>query len=459
MAHRISIAAFTTALIAAGVVLPSPADAAGITVSVRPARAVEGRALAFAVTLSRPSRKVVTVDFATMEGSANDSNDFVARAGTLRFRPKQRARRVDVAVNTDQQDEPEESMSLVLSQPTRARLGRHVAEGTIEDIDDPPAVSIADTSASEGDDLNFDVTLSAASGHAITVEVATDTYVGTVTFEPGQTSQVQSVATTEDQDVEPDETITAVLSDPENASLGDAQATGTIVDDDVELPSISAGDTSASEGSSGSTTSLRFPVTLSAPSTDLVTVDFTTIEQTATGADDYAASEGTVRFLPGDTQATVSVPVNGDDLDEEDEETLAVELNSPTNATIEDGEGIGAIIDDDATPAMSVNDVLKREYDAGLTDLVFTVTLSTASGRTVTASYATANRSAHAPSDYHSVSGEVTFEPGTMTRLIRVPVVGDRRVEGREIFVIDLSDSINATLGKSQGLGKIFDDD
>ena len=67
--------------------------------------------------------------------------------------------------------------------------------------------------------------------------------------------------------------------------------------------------------------------------------------------------------------------MNGDTLDEIDE-TFTVTLSDPTNATIADGIGLGTILDDDAPPALSVNDVTVTEGDAGTVDAVFTVTLA-----------------------------------------------------------------------------------
>ena len=57
----------------------------------------------------------------------------------------------------------------------------------------------------------------------------------------------------------------------------------------------------------------------------------------------------TLTFAPGETTQTITVPVNGDVLDEADE-TFFVNLSSPVNATIADGQGVGTITDDDAAP-------------------------------------------------------------------------------------------------------------
>ena len=56
---------------------------------------------------------------------------------------------------------------------------------------------------------------------------------GTLTFAPGETSRSIIVAINGDTDNEPHETFVVDLSNPSNATLGDAQATGTIHDNDA----------------------------------------------------------------------------------------------------------------------------------------------------------------------------------------------------------------------------------
>ena len=92
------------------------------------------------------------------------------------------------------------------------------------------------------------------------------------------------------------------------------------------------------------------------------------------------------------------------------------------------------ITDDDATPTLSVNDVSVTEGNSGTTNATFTVSLSAASGRTVTVNYITAAISATASVDYNEVSGELTFNPGETSKTVNVEVIGDTRDEPGEIF-------------------------
>lgn len=112
-----------------------------------------------------------------------------------------------------------------------------------------------------------------------------------------------------------------------------------------------------------------------------------------------------------------------------------------------------------STPNISINNVSLPEGDNGQTSASFTVTLSTASAQTVTVSYYTISQSAVSGSDYQSVSGHLTFAPGTTAQIISVPVLGDTNVEPNETFLVQLRSGLNANIGVGQGQGLIVNDD
>ncbi len=110
-------------------------------------------------------------------------------------------------------------------------------------------------------------------------------------------------------------------------------------------PSVSIDDVSAVEGNSG-TTMLSFPVTLSAASTETVSVSYATSNGTATVPADYTAASGTLKFSPGETSKAIQVAAVGDSTFEPDE-TFAVALSNAVNATISVGSATGTIQNDD----------------------------------------------------------------------------------------------------------------
>jgi hypothetical protein len=113
-----------------------------------------------------------------------------------------------------------------------------------------------------------------------------------------------------------------------------------------------------------------------------------------------------------------------------------------------------------AQPSLSINDVSITEGDVGTKVLSFTVTLSAASGLTVTTNYATANGTATAPSDYTAIASTLlTFNPGDTSKTVSVTINGDVGFEPDETFFVNLSNPVNATISDNQGLGTIQNDD
>lgn len=114
------------------------------------------------------------------------------------------------------------------------------------------------------------------------------------------------------------------------------------------MPALRISDVSLAEGNSGQT-AFVFTVTLSQPSKQRVSVDFTTADGTATAGPDYQAAAGTLTFGPGQTSKTITVLVNGDN-DPERNEWFAVNLSGASHASLADATATGWIANDDAAP-------------------------------------------------------------------------------------------------------------
>src|SRR5262249_36495705 len=175
-------------------------------------------------------------------------------------------------------------------------------------------------------------------------------------------------------------------------------------------PTLSISDVTVTEGNTG-TVNAVFAVSLSAAWNQTITVHYSTADNTATTAgNDYQTKSGTLTFNSGVTSQTITIVVNGDRIGETDE-SFFVNLDSPTFATIADGQGVGTILDDE--PRITINDVSLNEGNSGTTKFNFTVSLSTAYDASVTVSYATADGTATvANKDYQTKSGTLTFAAG-----------------------------------------------
>jgi uncharacterized repeat protein (TIGR03806 family) len=463
---------------ATGTILNDDAPIGTPQLSIASAQITEGNAgtkvLNFSVALSAAAAASVTVSYATTDGTATAGSDYAAASGTLTFSPGVTSLSVLVTINGDTLNEPDEQFQVSLSAPSaNATIAGGVATGTITNDDPQPLVSIAAPAvADEGNAgtkaFTFNVSLSTASSRTITVAWATangtatvgSDYVagsGVATFAPGATAQTVSVTVNGDTTFEPDETFTATLSNPTNATLGTASATATIRNDDAQ-PSISIASPSAvTEGNSG-TKQLAFTVTLSNPSYQAITATYATTNGTASGGTDYQTTNGTVSFAAGVTTQSINVTINGDTAFEQNE-TFTITLASPTNATIGAATGTGTINNDDVQPAISVSSASVAEGNSGTTTLNFTVTLSNASYQTITAAWATADGTAAAGSDYVAASGTVSFAPGVTSQTIGVAVNGDATVESDETFTVALSAPANATIATGTATGTILNDD
>jgi len=111
-------------------------------------------------------------------------------------------------------------------------------------------------------------------------------------------------------------------------------------------------------------------------------------------------------------------------------------------------------------PSISITDTtLSAEPDLGFSNLVFTVTLSTAAPLPVTVDFATLDGTAISGIDYEPVNGTLTFAPFQLTRTIAVPVRGDVIDEVDETVLVSLSNPVLGTLAVTQATGTIIDND
>ncbi|MCP3912131.1 MAG: hypothetical protein GY713_14375, partial [Actinomycetia bacterium] len=209
-------------------------------------RAEDAGPARFTVSLSHAPAGSVSVDYATADGSATAGSDYTqVTATTLTFDPSETSKTLDVTLTDDATDEPDETFTVDLSNPVNGRIADGSGEGTIQDNDGEPGLSIDDVIVVEGGIAGFTVTLVPASGKTVTVEAASAngsalagsdyTALGatTLTFDPGDTTRTVQVQTTNDNLEENAEAFTVNLSNPVNSGLADASGTATIpVNDD-----------------------------------------------------------------------------------------------------------------------------------------------------------------------------------------------------------------------------------
>ena len=370
------------------------------------------------------------------------------------------------------------------------------ATGTINNDDSAPvisaAVTIADASASEGDALAFTVTLDNAvpGGFTVTTSFTDGTATQGVDYNSTETMPLDfvgtagetvlfTVPTTEDTDVEDNETFTISLSvsgTTHDITASDT-ATGTINNDDTAPdPYLGLNSASVQEGDSGTTT-MTFTARLTdangqtQASTKTITANYQVLSEsndTATAGKDYTATSGTITFAPGETSKTIDVSVMGD-TEVEGNETFTVKWTGWENVWLISYTTIGTINNDDTAPnptptpdpvisaTVTIADASASEGDA----LSFTVTLDNAvpNGLTVTPSYTNGTA---ASTDYTANTNALNFT-GTAgeTQTFTVATTEDTDVEANETFTVGLtaSGTTHSVTASDTATGTILNDD
>lgn len=222
-------------------------------------------------------------------------------------------------------------------------------------------------------------------------------------------------------------------------------------------PEIGIGDVAVLEGNVGNR-AVSFTVALSAPHSADVSVRFATATGTAK-ASDFVAKSGVLTILAGQTSAKLAVSVKGDTV-AEPKEKFSVRLSEPVGATIARATGKATILNDDPSTGvrLGIATASALEGNTGPRALHFTVSISAATTRNVTASYETVSGDAVAGQDFVATAGVVRIKAGKTAATVAIDVLGDQKVEGNESFTVQLSNPRRATLVRSVGTGTILAD-
>jgi hypothetical protein len=249
------------------------------------------------------------------------------------------------------------------------------------------------------------------------------------------------------------------LGGPEHGIIDDGSAIGTI--EANTAPGFYIDDVQVVEANGGTGTvpaNAVFTVNLNGGSDRLVTVNYSALGGTALSRKDFKPKKGKLKFLPGTTTQTITVPIVGETMSESNE-AFVVNLSRPVNAVIIRGQGRGTILDDDALPTITITDVETVEPSAGARAVSFLARLSARSGRPVSVNFATENETADADADYVPVNGTLIFPPGLTQQRVFVNVIGNTMSENDETFFLNLGNPVNANLNNGQARGHIHDAD
>ena len=426
---------------ATGTILEERRESVG-RVTVADAAASEGDAITFTATLSKAVIGGFTVTPNFSDASATKDTDYTENTAAITFAGTAGEKKSFTVATTEDTDwESDETFTVGLTADTALVATTDMATGTIRD-DDKPALTIDDASASEGDSMTFTVTLDAAVSGGFTVtpsftdgtatkgtDYTENTAALSFTGTAGE-QQTFTVATTEDANVEADETFTVSLA--VSGTSTPATATGTIIDDDGAT-AVTVADASAGEGDS-----LTFTVTLNKAVAGGFTVTPSFTDGTAAKGTDYTENTAAITFTGTAGEQQTFTVATTEDADVEADETFTVSLAvSGTSETVTASDtATGTIIDDDDPPTVTIGDASASEGDS----ITFTVTLDSAvsGGFTVTPSFT--DGTARSGVDYTRNTTAITFA-GTAgeTRTFTVATTEDAYQEADETFTVGLS--------------------
>ena len=348
---------------------------------------------------------------------------------------------------------------------------------SLTDDDIQPSFAVADASAAEGEVITFTVTRSGAMDNAVSVKWNTKAATGAgaasatdytesttatkLDFAKGVGSQTFTVATTEDNLHEGDETFLVELTDAVGATITDAEATGTITDDDAAPSGITLSVSPDTVGEEDGKTEITVTATVNGTTryVDAKTVTVSVGGGTAISGTDYTAvTSFDITIAAGDASkdGTFDLTPTNEDL-YEGNETIDVTGTSDsitiTKATI-------SLTDDDIQPSFAVADASAAEGEV----ITFTVTRSGAMDNAVSVKWntkAATGAGAASATDYteSTTATKLDFAKGVGSQTFTVATTEDNLHEGDETFLVELTDAVGATITDAEATGTITDDD
>ncbi len=334
---------------------------------------VEETATSVTYTVRRSGGKTgdVSVDYATVAGSAQPGSDFVATSGTLTWNDGD----VDdktIAINLIDDSDPEvnESFLLSLTSPTGgAVLAASEATTFIQNADGPGQLSFATNggflgpvSGTEGESDRVPVSRFSGSEGVVSVSYITsgsatrgEDFVisGTLAWADGETGlKFIDVQYLEDAVFEGNESFMIELTAPTGGAAITSRSLGRrqvmIIHDNEAGFRLSNAAISVNEN--GGT--LQIMVGKVDALNRAASVDFATANGTAVAGSDYSAASGTLTWGAGDAgPKTIEIPITNDQ-GHENNESFTVSLSNPTGgfALGPNSTASVTIVDDDQAP-------------------------------------------------------------------------------------------------------------
>ena len=422
--------------------------------------------LTVAVIRTGVTNTAISVNYATVNGTALADADYTGASGLLTFAAGVTSNFFTLTLTNDLLQEVTETLQVRLSNPTNTTISAGTNYINLTDDDGSTIVfSHATTNITEdAGTITLTVERSGATNTAVAVRffstngtaaAASDYHAtnGLLSFAANEVSKTFDLRVINDNVGESSETVLVRLVSPTNSSLGTvSNLTATITTNDSAYVSWSVAGVSTNE----STSAITLTVNRTGTTFNDVTVAFASTNVSAVAGADYYATNGTLTFTNGVTSQTISLRLIDDAL-QETNKTLQLRLSSVTDGIITNGTNTITITDDDAsTLTLTTNAVTLAETNTSVT---LTVIREGATNSPVAVDYTTTNVTASAGSDYTATSGTLYFAPGVTTNTIAITLAPDLSYESDETFRVVLSGITNSTMEVGTNTITITDDD
>lgn len=425
-----------------------------LTITPNYVNVIEGNTANLTFTLSAANNANTVINLETSDGTATVS-DYATTTSTITIPAGQTTYSFSIATTNDAIPETNENFSLnaTVTSGNTSNVSSAVTIN-ITDNDAIPTLTSYTSTITEGltqtiyfylsNPYNSDITINFISTIG-TAGTADFTSISTTkTILAGSTSTSISVATTNDNLVESNETFTISATSP-SISNSPLSKTITIIDNDTIPTATIGGNTSVLEGSI-----VNLSINLSNPYNAPITIALATTNGTA-GSTDYTSITNNLVINAGVSFASFTINTNSDTLDEPNE-TFTISATSSLISTSPVSKLI-TIIDDDGLPEVTINNTTVLEG----TNSVFNVAVNPASPVATTIQMVTGTGTASG-SDFTSTSMLVTIPAGTNAANFTVPTILDTLQEATETFtvsgIVTSGNTFNTTF---TGTGTILD--
>jgi hypothetical protein len=187
------------------------------------------------------------------------------------------------------------------------------------------------------------------------------------------------------------------------------------------------------------------PVTinLNVPVDSQITVTYRYIDGSAVAGSDFSTPSNTLVFEPGEISKYIAVPIVDDGIDE-GEEAFEIELVNAPGASLARTRHF-VIITANSTPAVSFENPATTSLENA--NSWIGVVLTEPTGQVVTVNYTVSGTATSA--DYQSLSGSISFPPGSIRELIPIVHINDAIDEPDETMILSISQVVGGELGSN----------